>query len=658
MKRIVIGGFKLAKFSVWIGAVLTLIIALFLSLAMAFPLLVKAPIESQLSNFSNFDIGYSKLNLGFNNGSFVVQMEGLEVASSGQKALIAKVDNLQWDINLSTLLKPNKIAINTLTLYPEALSKQQIQEFLHTRNVDFIKLLGIDKTIVKGAKEFEIAPILLTQNSLKISGQELNFTQQNANLAKVDIEIILPKQTAENQSFIVPILISNDELSMDSEVKFFNKDGDDWLEFEGNLPSLKIAKIIKYLPPQLLSEEGYAWIKDGFIDGDFVDVKLQIKKNISTQSAIDVHLDAELKNMQLLFNPKWNTLKNMDASLTLDGAKISAIVHSAELNNMTLKNVKAQIADLSKDDLDVEVWGEISSQSELMLEFLKDTPLDAKTKAILHKIKLSGAAKGAISVVVPLDERAVKMDADLQLTDNRLGLFNEVVVVDDYNTNLAFHNNKISTIGAGNFRGSKFDININPEHKNDEQQGLFAVQIIGENDLIANINRQFDQSWRGAIKSKFLRANVAIFLDEKQPANVHLSDVYIHNLDAIKGDWNIKPQDFPSMYLRTKNVNIDEDELPDFKVDLVANSDFIAIKKLQFEGVEVGYKKLSFDGFWRAGEVNLNVGASGNNLTEFLQKLKIKEKVRGGAFDFKLNIACKCAPWNMNYQNITGDFDM
>jgi uncharacterized protein YhdP len=45
-------------------------------------------------------------------------------------------------------------------------------------------------------------------------------------------------------------------------------------------------------------------------------------------------------------------------------------------------------------------------------------------------------------------------------------------------------------------------------------------------------------------------------------------------------------------------------------------------------------------------------------LAEFLQRLKVKEKVTGGEFDFDVSLACECAPWNMNYQDITGYFDV
>jgi uncharacterized protein YhdP len=50
--------------------------------------------------------------------------------------------------------------------------------------------------------------------------------------------------------------------------------------------------------------------------------------------------------------------------------------------------------------------------------------------------------------------------------------------------------------------------------------------------------------------------------------------------------------------------------------------------------------------------------AKGKNLAEFLQRLKVKEKVTGGEFDFDVSLACECAPWNMNYQDITGHLDI
>jgi hypothetical protein len=66
-------------------------------------------------------------------------------------------------------------------------------------------------------------------------------------------------------------------------------------------------------------------------------------------------------------------------------------------------------------------------------------------------------------LVIPLDERESILDIDLILKNNRLSVLDDGVVVKNYDSKLAFHNNEITAIGAGNIRGMPFDIRINPK---------------------------------------------------------------------------------------------------------------------------------------------------------------------------------------------------
>jgi uncharacterized protein YhdP len=91
---------------------------------------------------------------------------------------------------------------------------------------------------------------------------------------------------------------------------------------------------------------------------------------------------------------------------------------------------------------------------------------------------------------------------------------------------------------------------------------------------------------------------------------------------------------------------------------LVSKDSVLSINNLQFEGFGVSKKVLSFKGAWDGKHTQLSAKAKGKNLAEFLQRLKVKEKVTGGEFDFDVSLACECAPWNMNYQDITGHLDI
>jgi hypothetical protein len=48
----------------------------------------------------------------------------------------------------------------------------------------------------------------------------------------------------------------------------------------------------------------------------------------------------------------------------------------------------------------------------------------------------------------------VLLDIDLNLKDNRLSVLNDKVVIEGYNSKLAFHHNKITATGSGKIRGT------------------------------------------------------------------------------------------------------------------------------------------------------------------------------------------------------------
>ncbi|SHN94078.1 FIG006388: Possible exported protein, partial [bacterium endosymbiont of Bathymodiolus sp. 5 South] len=372
-----------------------------------------------------------------------------------------------------------------------------------------------------------------------------------------------------------------------------------------------------------------------------------------------VQFSSQLKALELKFDADWEPLKKLNASLELDGKRMTVMVHDSKLNNMALNAIKIQIDDISQQDLDAKVTGKINTQSERLVEFLKRAPLDKSIHEMLNSINLSGRVNGDMHSVIPLDERELILDIDLSLKDNRLSVLDDKVVIEGYNSKLAFHHNKITATGSGKIRGKLFDIRINPNNKADDHERIFGVELIDSSSgFKAYITKQLDQSWRGRVESKSAKGNVAVFPNEKGIPNVRLLGLKVISLDAIKGNWKITPEDFPSMHLSAKNIRINEDIFPDFSVKLVSKDSVLSINNLQFEGFGVSKKVLSFKGAWDGKHTQLSAKAKGKNLAEFLQRLKVKEKVTGGEFDFDVSLACECAPWNMNYQDITGHLDI
>ncbi|MDC9714241.1 MAG: DUF3971 domain-containing protein [Gammaproteobacteria bacterium] len=677
-KKILSHSVKVLKLSTWFSAIVALIIALVVAFFVIFPSLIKTPIETQLSELSNLEVTLSDMHFDFKQGHLFLQIDGLSIDTpSRQKKPIATIDHLKWQIHLSSLINdiysPGKVFIDTLVLYPnanqnkEGFNVNKIQQLASPQNLellDFLKSLSINKTLIKTEQDLEIAPMLFThdkaQISLEITGQNLGFGLSDAQLGEVDIIATLSRTQFERKhSLILPIVISNKDLSINSTVKFSHHQGDDFVELESYIERMQANNIAKYLPLQWVGDDTYAWIKRGFIAGTLQHSKLHIKKNLSTTSDAELRFSAQLKEMELLFNSDWKSLKQLNASLETDGKNIQVMVHDTKLNEMALNAIKVQIVDISQPYLDVEVTGKINTQSEHLLAFLKRSPLSEEVNKTLNQFSLSGKVNGNMRLIIPLDQRMSKLDIDLTLKDNRLSVLEGAVVVEGYDSKLLFHHNEITATGVGDIRGTPFDIRINPNNKNDDDERTFGVELANNDAKFETyITKRFNQSWHARIESESVKGDIVIIPNEGGIPTVQLLGVQITALDAIKGDWKISPQDFPNMHLSTEGIYVDENILPDFSAELTSKDNVLIINDLQFEGFGVGSKALSFQGAWDGSKTQLNAKAKGKNLAEFLEKLKVKEKVTGGEFDLDIHLACECTPWNMNYQDITGYITM
>jgi len=672
IKKTLSHGIKVLKLSTWISAVAALLVVLVVTFFVTFPMLIKAPIENQISEFSELDITLSKISFDFNKEGLALNLHGLNVNSPQQGLPIAKAKHLQWDINLSSLLDdvyhPSEIFIDTLILYSDTdqntneFGVNQIRQLISPQSLEalyFFKSLSINKTLIKGSQTIEIAPMVLSRNeaqlSLSVVEQDLGFSLPDSQVGKANIIATLSTtQSNQNKALIIPLLISNDEFSVQSHLKIFNEHGNDFVEFNSYIEQMQASDVAKYLPAQALSDDTHAWIKRGFVSGKLEDTQFYLKRNLSTSTIVETRFDTNLKDMELLFNSDWNSLKQLDATLQTDGKKIVVMVHSTQLNEMALNDIKVQILDMSQPKLEAEVIGKINTQSEDLIEFLRRAPLSETVNEVLNQFTLTGDVTGDMKLVVPLDERESILDIDLVLDKNHLTTLNGGVVVEDYTSKLAFHNDEITATGAGNIRGMPFDIYINPDNRGDDNESTFGVELSDNSGLEVYITKRLNQSWRARVESESIKGNVEVVLNEGGNPSVKLLGLQVTTLDAIKGEWDITPNDFPSMYLSAQGVYIDENVLPNFSAELLSQDNMLTISNLQFDGVGVGDEMLSFNGFWVDGRTGLYANAKGNGLAEFLQKLKVKEKVAGGEFDFDIRLSCECTPWNMNYQDVTG----
>ncbi len=674
IKKTLSHGLTVLKVSTWISAIVALLVVLSVAFFVAFPSLIKGPIEHQISHLSDLNVELRKITFDFERKGLALRIHDLKVSSPEKKQPIASVNILKWRLNLMSLFEdiyhPSDIYFDTLSLYsnPDPQNREfgidEIRQLVSSENLEtmhFFKSLNINKTLfIKDSETIQIAPIVLSRNEsqllLKISNQELDFGDLGYDLGKVDIASTLSVVQSERDKFLtLPLLISNDEFSLTAHFKLFSEQGSDFVEFESYLDKIQVNDISDYLPVKLIGDTTHNWLRGAFVDGQLSDVRLKLKRNLSLRAPVKTEITAHLSDTELLFNNDWQPLKHLDADISTDGTKLLVMVNDTKLNGMDLSDITVQIPNMAAEKLDVEVLGKITTQSERLMQFLADAPLGSDVDDVLDQFSLSGRVNGDMKLVIPLDDRESIIDVDLTIQDNRLTTLEGSLVIEDFDSKLAFHNNEITSQGVGDIRGIPFDIRVNPNNRGDDDKSNFRVELINNNSgAELYIRQQLDKSWIARIESEMIKGNVVIFTEKGKDPKVEVLGLQVSTLDAIKGEFNISPSDIPSMRLSSKGIYVDEYQVPDLKVDLISENNILIINNLEFEGVGVSDKALSFNGAWLDGRTRLIAQAEGKQLSDFLDKLNIKEKVKGGGFDFDIRLSCECAPWNMSIEQVIG----
>ncbi len=665
IKRTLSNGVKVLKISTWVSVIFALLIVLVVGFFVAFPSFLKGPMESKLSDITGFNVALSKISFELDNGSISLKIHQLTLADQHSKQVLASIQDLHWQVQLTRLFedlyRPSKIYINMLTLHENTnaeigfFSIKDVQQMVSVEMLEivhFFESLNIEKTLIKGETTFEIAPLFISRDDGQLSAR---IFDQKINDQDFDLAITFSSEQLAKDGFLtLPMLISGEDFSLLSNLKLYQKEGDDYAELSGYIKRIEASNLDKYLPALIVGESTNNWMKRGFKSGILEESNIHILKNLSKKSPADVNFTAHLLETELLFNSDWKSLKELDANISTNGKSIKVFVNSAKLYDFPLTNMALEITDMSQPDFDVHLVSKIDTTSQDLMQFLAQAPTGNAVHEIVEQFSLNGPLTGKLDLLIPLDDRAVTLNVDLAIEESRLITLDGAIIIEDYKSSIAFHDNQISTNGTGIIRDTAFEIRVNPNNRKDDKDASFAVELINiDSDLELYLTRRLDQTWRARVESEALKTNIEIALTDELPS-VRIVGLQVASSDGLKGDWDIQPSDIPSIFLSTHGVFVDEREIPDFSAKLESVNNILKISNLSFEGIGVSDNDLRFNGAWVDGKTRLMTTASGKGLREFLKKLKVTEKVSGGEFDFTTWLSCDCTPWNWNLKDMNG----
>ena len=667
--------FNLLKISTWFTAIASLLLLSVVAFFVLFPQTMKGPLEQRLSNATGLDVSIKRLALEFIDNELVLAVHRLDVGAKGLNPIVS-MDVLRWNVNLSALIDgieiPGHIDINELTVdanliesYMTFIDADAVFSSTGLSSLLALETLFINKTIILGENAHQLAPIELKRNKQKITfsmeNQALMTSVQAPKIGNtVDIKTSVDVTRAREDSMAVfPFSIKNADFNLSAQLKIFSEKESMFLEFESYVDQINVAKIQQNIPEALANTQSAVWLSQSLNSGVVKNAMFTTRFNLSDEQSVPItKFSADLVDAQLTMDSKWPPITGLNARVSFTNNYVQITGKDAKVGDIDISYLNISAHNFGQDDAKIIAYGRIYSTSEQVAAFIKKSPASEATKSFIDQFELTGNIWGDVIIEAPFNEdqgQEVLLNCDMFVTDNQLSLLEGKIKIDNYSSQISYHDDILQTKGMGDIGGVPFDLSINPNKWIDDNPSAFKVLMKQrDGDLEAFISKEGGSEWHAQINSEDFEVGVYLYPHPKGPAFVELHDLRMADIDEIKSPWNFLPGDFPSFHLISNNAEINGSAIPNFEADLISKEQVMQIQSLRFEDIGVSDKELIFNGDWMDGKTILRAKASHHNLSDFLERFGIEEPVSGGKFTTDIRLYCDCAPWEISITKVSG----
>ncbi len=675
LKKTLLRGLNLLKLSTWITAIVSMLLLLIVAFLITFPQTIKTSLEEKLSEISGLEVSVEKLSLEFQDNELLLAVRGLDIGAAGLSP-IASIDILRWDANLLALYRgieiPGHIDINELVIdtssideYISIINTDSVLSNLGLSGILALQTLSVNSTVLIGDESVQLAPIELKRNKEKIllsmEDQPLITDSEMpklGNTVNIQTSIDVARARADRVA-VIPFTIKNEDFNLSAQLKIFTQQDKVYLEFQSYIDQIDVTKINQNIPEALANTQTTIWLDKVITEGMLTDIMLTTRFNISGElETPNTKFSANLKDAKLNVNSGWTPITDLNAKVTFSNDYVNITGKNAKLDVINLSYFNISTRNFNKPEAQLVLDGRFNSDSEIISQFIKQSPVPVRIKDYLNEFKLSGDVWGNVNIVAPLQQdttKKFKVDFDMYVTNNTLRLFDEKFDIKQYNSQISYHDGVIQTKGKGEIGGELFELVLNPNDWIDNKSSTLRVKMSHtDNNIDAYISKKAQNEWHTQIQSQDLQVSVDFSLRDAGPSIVKLSGLNITSIDEINSPWEISPEHFPSFHLISKDAVVNGKPVPNLEADLISHGPVMEINNLVFENVGLSEEDLVFNGNWLEGRTAIRANASHQNLSDFLVKFGVNEPVSGGAFTADVRLFCDCNPWEATLPKISG----
>ena len=674
LKKTLLRSLNILKISTWITAFIALAILLVIAFFVMFPQTIKGSLEDQLSQVIGLDVEIDKLSLEFQDNELLLAVKNLEISSKDLEP-IASIDVLRWNVDLLALYQgieiPGHIDINELIIdvssinnYVSIINTDNILSSIGLTRLLALKSLSIDKTRLIGDQSLELAAIELKRNkerlTLSMRDQSLFSNSQIPKLGSalnINTTIDVTKAT-EDRVAVIPFSLKNEDFNLSAQLKIFNQQDRVYLEFESYIDEIEVSKINQNLPSALANTAAALWLDQVIDKGFLTDISLTTRFNMSGDlDRPNTKFSANLSNANLNLDSKWPSISDLNAKVNFSNDYLRLTSNKAKIDGIDLSYLSITSKDFNMEGSELSVNTRFNSQSKKVSEFIKQSNVPSRFKNYLNEFELEGRLWGNLNLVVPLkndSNQNPKITFDMYASDNKLGLLNGSLLINEFNSQISFNNGLIQTKGKGLIGNELFQLSLNPKDWITDENAKFKLKLSHLDSMTdVYIAKKSINEWHTIIDSDILKSNINLVIEKDGSYDVQLTDSKILNLEGIN-NWKLYPDFFPSFHLNSSDAKVNGKTIPNFDVDLISHDNVMEIKNLTFENIGLSNDDLVFNGSWFNGRTILRAKATNNNLSDFLLKFKVNEPVIGGVFNADLRLYCDCEPWEVSTKKVSG----
>ena len=250
---------------------------------------------------------------------------------------------------------------------------------------------------------------------------------------------------------------------------FARKYGEQMMTLLIGVDNVQAANLKQFIPTTI-SPQLYEWLKDSVHDGRITNGEFIYSGSISRDPAApaSIQLYANMFDGNIIFDPLWPELENIEATLLLDNYHLDVDVKQASILDNKVESTKITLAQTATNEPALSIRGKLSSETSSAIQLLQSSPIGEVIGNAFDNWSVSGKVGTSVELIIPLSEDATQayhkveasfFDAGVNITDAEIEI-KKIKGKLDYHTETGFSSRDLTgQIWEKDFR---FDVNSIP----------------------------------------------------------------------------------------------------------------------------------------------------------------------------------------------------